>query len=97
MRYHRDLRANTLRSAINCISSMLQDQYLCTDREMCDKVLAICEEVRNKDDALPSGYNNSVRQAQEALRYLANNPRPNGGEERYNAAHLLQIADELAK
>lgn len=31
----------------------------------------------------------------EALRYLANNPRPKGGQEHYNAEHLLQIADEL--
>lgn len=33
--------------------------------------------------------------APEALRYLANNPRPDGGNDRFNAEHLYQIAREL--
>ena len=32
-----------------------------------------------------------------ALRYLANNKRPNGGEERFNSAHLYQLADEIER
>lgn len=30
-----------------------------------------------------------------ALVYLANNPRPSGGEETYNTAHLYQLATML--
>jgi hypothetical protein len=37
----------------------------------------------------------SVQSAIEALRYLAQNPRPNGGEDQFNSAHLLMLADEL--
>lgn len=33
--------------------------------------------------------------APKALRYLASNPRPAGGESHYNSEHLLQIAGEL--
>lgn len=43
-----------------------------------------------------NGYNFSVRSAIEALRFLADNDRPAGGQERFNALHLKQIADELA-
>lgn len=90
-------RADALRQVINGIAAMLQDQYTITDREMCNKILKTCVTVQEFDDAWPKGFNNSITQAQKALRYLANNPRPNGGEESYNAAHLLQIADELGK
>jgi hypothetical protein len=41
------------------------------------------------------GYNQCMDTAQAALRFLANNNLPIGGEERYNLAHLHQIADEL--
>lgn len=41
------------------------------------------------------GFNYSVDQAIRALRYLANNERPIGGQESYNSEHLFQIADEL--
>lgn len=37
----------------------------------------------------------SIRTAIEALNYLEDHPRPNGGQEKFNAEHLLQIADEL--
>lgn len=30
----------------------------------------------------------------EALRFLSENPRPTGGEDRFNAIHLLQLAEE---
>lgn len=39
--------------------------------------------------------NGCDRTAPAALRYLAQNERPRGGEELYNSAHLLQIADEI--
>lgn len=35
------------------------------------------------------GFNGCFDQAIEALRFLADHPRPVGGEQRYNAAHLL--------
>ena len=92
-----DSRADTLRRFINIVAANLEDQYIIPDREMCDKLVKMCHTAQRLDDALSKGFNNSVKTAQDALRYLANNPRPNGGEERYNAAHLFQIADELAK
>lgn len=42
----------------------------------------------------PNGCN---RTAPAALRYLAKHDRPIGGEQYYNAAHLMQIADELER
>lgn len=41
------------------------------------------------------GFNYSIDSAIGALRYLARHDRPTGGEQRFNACHLLQIADEL--
>jgi len=32
-----------------------------------------------------------------ALRYLAQNPRPSGGEDHYNGMHLMQLADEMER
>lgn len=42
-------------------------------------------------------FNNCDQTAIEALRYLAEHPKPIGGEQPYNSAHLLQIADELER
>jgi hypothetical protein len=92
-----DSRADTLRRFVNIVAANLEDQYTVSDREMCDRLVKVCHTAQRLDDAYRKGSNNSVKTAQEALRYLANNPRPNGGEELYNAEHLLQIADELAK
>lgn len=39
--------------------------------------------------------NHCNRTVPDALRYLANHPRPSGGEARFNAAHLFQLADEI--
>lgn len=39
--------------------------------------------------------NQCDKQAIEALRYLATHQRPSGGQEKFNAEHLLQIASEL--
>lgn len=39
--------------------------------------------------------NRCDRTVPEALRYLANHRRPDGGEQRFNAAHLFQLADEI--
>lgn len=40
-------------------------------------------------------FNRCHGQAIEALRHLANHPRPSGGNDTFNAEHLLQIAAEL--
>lgn len=37
----------------------------------------------------------AVLESCAALRYLADNPRPSGGESTYNTAHLHQLADQL--
>jgi hypothetical protein len=39
--------------------------------------------------------NGCDRMIPRALRYLANNPRPSGGEETFNGAHLYQLAGEM--
>lgn len=36
-----------------------------------------------------------INEVYSALVYLADNPRPCGGEERYNTAHLYQLASQL--
>lgn len=41
-----------------------------------------------------NGCNSTVP---EALRFLANNERPTGGEQRFNAEHLLQLAGEIER
>lgn len=40
----------------------------------------------------PNGCDNTIPRA---LRYLANNPRPSGGEQPFNGAHLYQLAGEM--
>ena len=47
------------------------------------------EKMKNK---FPNGCDESVP---AALRYLARNPRPTGGQELYNSEHLYQLADEI--
>lgn len=42
-------------------------------------------------------FNGCFDAACRALRFLANHPRPAGGEDIFNAAHLFQIADEVEK
>lgn len=42
-----------------------------------------------------NGFNGCMSQASKALRYLANNDRPSGGESSFNFEHLIQLADEL--
>jgi len=48
------------------------------------------------DDWRARGYNGILEQAQRALRYLADNDRPIGGEQFPNSASCYQLADELA-
>jgi len=43
-----------------------------------------------------SYYNGTYEEAAAALRYLASNERPKYGQQRFNAEHLYQLADELA-
>lgn len=40
-------------------------------------------------------WNGCDKSVPDALRFLANNERPSGGEQSYNAAHLFQLADEI--
>lgn len=42
------------------------------------------------------GFNYCIETAIKALKYLADHPRPSGGESRYNAEHLIMTAQELA-
>ena len=42
-------------------------------------------------------FNGCDRTVPEALRYLADNDRPRGGEDRFNSIHLLQLADEIER
>ena len=42
-------------------------------------------------------WNGCDKTVPAALRYLANNKRPNGGEERFNCTHLYQLADEIER
>lgn len=45
----------------------------------------------------PHGYNSCLHVAISALNHLSSHPRPAGGQEAYNAEHLLQIADEIKR
>lgn len=42
-------------------------------------------------------WNGCDKSVPDALRYLANNPRPTGGSDRYNAEHLFQLAGEIER
>jgi hypothetical protein len=42
----------------------------------------------------PNGCNETIA---HALRYLANNPRPVGGQDRFNSEHLEQLAAEIER
>jgi len=48
-------------------------------------------------DVWTHGYNSCLHTAISALNYLSSHPRPAGGQEAYNAEHLLQIADEIKR
>ena len=58
------------------------------DCEKADKLLP------SKGDAVV-WVNCCDRTVPDALRFLANHPRPDGGESRFNAAHLFQLAEEI--
>ena len=42
-------------------------------------------------------WNGCDKTVPAALRYLADNERPSGGEERFNCAHLYQLAGEIER
>lgn len=42
-------------------------------------------------------YNGTLEVARKALKYLAENPRPNGGQQAFNSEHLHQLANELSE
>lgn len=51
---------------------------------------------RRKADSEPVAWRNGCNKSvPEALRYLAENPRPIGGESSFNTAHLYQLAREI--
>lgn len=52
----------------------------------------ICQPGPQVPVAWPNECNRTVP---EALRFLARNPRPAGGEDRFNSLHLLQLAGEI--
>lgn len=83
-------------------SGMTAEAVAVASYELADAML----EARNakpapkKSDTWPKhwkqdGYNGCMVSAAKALRYLANNERPIGGEQTFNAEHLFQIAGEL--
>lgn len=49
------------------------------------------------EPARPKWFNQCDRTVPEALRYLADHERPRGGEDRFNSAHLYQLADEIER
>ncbi|HBM2949031.1 TPA: hypothetical protein LVK80_005664, partial [Klebsiella michiganensis] len=60
--------------------------------QLTERVLACLPEVDSKPVAWSNGCNKSVP---AALRYLAEKPRPRGGESSFNTAHLYQLAREI--
>lgn len=50
---------------------------------------------RGKTESPVKFINGCDRQAILALRFLADNKRPCGGEQSFNSEHLFQIAEEL--
>ena len=51
----------------------------------------------DKKEIWTHGYNSCLHVAISALNYLSSHPRPIGGQDAYNAEHLLQIADEIKR
>lgn len=51
----------------------------------------------DRDQVWTHGYNSCLHVAISALNYLSSHPRPAGGQEAYNAEHLLQIADDIKR
>jgi hypothetical protein len=61
-----------------------------------DELLARLAHQPAQEQAEPFKWPNGCdRTIPRALRYLAKNPRPSGGEETFNGAHLYQLAGEM--
>jgi hypothetical protein len=58
-----------------------------------DRLHAQIEEMRKGEPV--AWWNGCDKTVPNALRYLADNPRPSGGEDRYNSLHLYQLAGEI--
>lgn len=54
-------------------------------------------EVPCSDGLVALQFNNCLETAIKALTYIANYDKPIGGQQNYNAEHLLQIVDELKR
>lgn len=67
-------------------------------RHLTDATTALQVELeeRRKADSEPVAWSNGCNKSvPAALRYLAENPRPRGGESSFNTAHLYQLAREI--
>jgi hypothetical protein len=65
--------------------------------EMLQASIAAALRARPAQEPLPHGYNSCLHTAIQALNFLSSRPRPIGGQDAYNAEHLLQIADEIKR
>jgi hypothetical protein len=63
--------------------------------EIDDVVERVEQLVTRRKSKLPAWPNGCDDMVPKALRYLAHNDRPSGGEQHFNHAHLLQLADEI--
>ncbi|HBQ2671399.1 TPA: hypothetical protein L7T61_002076 [Klebsiella pneumoniae] len=67
-----------------------------TDHVQCGEASALARMALAAMDSEPVAWNNGCNKSvPAALRYLAENPRPIGGESSFNTAHLYQLAREI--
>lgn len=69
-------------SLINCIATV---------RQMVRPLMREYRARQPVEDGWQNGCNETIP---AALRFLADNPRPLNGQQRFNAEHLFQLADE---
>lgn len=82
------------------IQKILNDDWLlmddCEGLENCTVIKELARMALAAMDSEPVAWGNGCdKTVPAALRYLAENERPFGGESRFNAAHLYQLAREI--
>ncbi|ENT2836526.1 DUF551 domain-containing protein [Klebsiella michiganensis] len=82
------------------IQKILNDDWLlmddCEGLENCTVIKELARMALSAMDSEPVAWGNGCdKTVPAALRYLAENERPFGGESRFNAAHLYQLAREI--
>lgn len=77
-------------NAFDAIRSLKKNRHALP--ESCSSFAAPAAQGDAKPFKWPNGCDSTIP---KALRYLARNPRPSGGEDWYNGMHLLQLADEM--